>query len=552
MVDATRSQMMSSGNLLRLLQVAAELVRSGYPREALDQINSLSADLTATQDAECLGFAEHLRASCHQNLGDHSLAMVAGYRAIAIFENLHLGWRLQRSLSLQATILSDAGDSLGALELLDRALHSLPGLADAPREQCVYWCNASLVYGQIGRVDDAVHACERALVLCTQHDELPLTAMCKMNLATAQVEQAAKSNDGTVLEVAIERLRHQIDLQRLEGRPHLVCSGAVVLVDTLVALDRLADVRRMLEDLYQELRLELAGPDLCKLMVRLAQVERLTGNVPAATAYLAQVRACAESSPDVDLRSRVLSERSALHEFAGDYKLALQVHKQFMQLQTDSLRARSDSRTQAMAMRNNIEQERMQAQLLLLRNAQLENDMTRMSSEASDLRRMVVEDPLTGLGNRRGFDQYIHKVQVRAGLPLMILMADIDFFKSINDTHSHVIGDRVLQQVGELLRSHCRPEDFVARFGGEEFVIAFGKGLTLDGARSAAERLRFGIEQHDWSLIAPGLTVTASFGLACGSVDDVPGTVARADAALYRSKSDGRNRLTVDTKFNPR
>jgi diguanylate cyclase (GGDEF)-like protein len=122
-------------------------------------------------------------------------------------------------------------------------------------------------------------------------------------------------------------------------------------------------------------------------------------------------------------------------------------------------------------------------------------------------------------------------------------MMDIDHFKRVNDTHGHHVGDTVLQAMAGILRERTRDADALARLGGEEFVIVC-RHAPLDGAVDTAERIRQAIAAYDF----PGVgTVTASFGVAaCCEGDTAETLLERADAALYRAKGAGRNRVEAD------
>ncbi len=160
----------------------------------------------------------------------------------------------------------------------------------------------------------------------------------------------------------------------------------------------------------------------------------------------------------------------------------------------------------------------------------------------------ALRDPLTGLLNRRGLTERVTAL-ARPVAPLAVVMVDIDLFKRINDNHGHAVGDAVLARIATLLRAHLRPEDVLARFGGEEFTLLLS-GLDHTKAVEVCERLRQGVESEDWSRLGQGLQVTLSVGLSMVH----PGQVARsnladllspADAALYRAKRLGRNRVEV-------
>jgi diguanylate cyclase (GGDEF)-like protein len=162
----------------------------------------------------------------------------------------------------------------------------------------------------------------------------------------------------------------------------------------------------------------------------------------------------------------------------------------------------------------------------------------------------AITDELTGLSNQRRFRRTIAKEVERArrfDRPLSLLMIDLDDFKRINDTYGHLQGDRVLQDVARQLIEGSREVDEPARYGGEEFAIALPE-TGIDGAMEMAERLRARIEgsdiRHDDQRDGP-LRITVSIGVA-GTPEqerDPQGLLAAADEALYRAKSEGKNRV---------
>ena len=168
-----------------------------------------------------------------------------------------------------------------------------------------------------------------------------------------------------------------------------------------------------------------------------------------------------------------------------------------------------------------------------------------------DARHLATTDPLTGLANRRAFVSSMESEMSRwqrYRQPLSIVMLDVDYFKRINDTRGHAAGDAVLTAIGELFRSHLRRSDVAARWGGEEFVVAY-TNTGAEGAVIAAERLRAAIEELWVSVDGERVRVTASLGVATAFVTEtLEAFVGRADAAMYASKANGRNRLTVCAK----
>jgi len=166
----------------------------------------------------------------------------------------------------------------------------------------------------------------------------------------------------------------------------------------------------------------------------------------------------------------------------------------------------------------------------------------------SDLehRQVSVMDGLTGMLNRRSLEPRVEELSAQAavtGEPIGLIVGDLDHFKSVNDTYGHAVGDAVLVDVAYVVRKELRAFDLAYRLGGEEFLIVL-PGATAAEALEVAERLRAAIESQP----AGGLDVTMSFGVATsgGGVFDYPETFAAADAALYRAKESGRNRVELD------
>lgn len=163
-----------------------------------------------------------------------------------------------------------------------------------------------------------------------------------------------------------------------------------------------------------------------------------------------------------------------------------------------------------------------------------------------ELRMIAQVDHLTGALTRRGFSEQVEREIARArryDRPGTLVMLDLDHFKSVNDTHGHAVGDRVLQQVAETLRATLRPCDVFGRVGGEEFAILLPETSGSE-AVAAIERLRQGIAAQPIALENAGtLHITASFGVASLTSDMTSFTtwLKQADAMLYAAKAAGRN-----------
>ena len=175
-------------------------------------------------------------------------------------------------------------------------------------------------------------------------------------------------------------------------------------------------------------------------------------------------------------------------------------------------------------------------------------EITERRRVVEDLARKAASDPLTGLSNRRAFDEAL---AARASAPAdsrtaCLAIFDLDHFKRINDRYGHAMGDAVLMRFATLLRASLRDGDVVARLGGEEFAVLLS-GVTVDQAHAICERIRVKLEQsRDLMSSGEPVLATVSGGIAALPAGEDPARIlSAADAALYRAKSAGRNRLAL-------
>ncbi len=204
-------------------------------------------------------------------------------------------------------------------------------------------------------------------------------------------------------------------------------------------------------------------------------------------------------------------------------------------------------------MRAEVERSRGEAELLRQKNEELTAAYTekarlleRLREQAAELERQTREDALTGISNRRHLDEVLAVEWERAlrfGRALTLALIDVDLFKAVNDRFSHAVGDEVLRVLSRILRRGTRGVDLVARYGGEEFCLV----LVETPRRSAlvlCESLRQRVAEHDWSGVAPGLSLTVSIGVASHlEARDPASLLSAADARMYAAKRDGRDRV---------
>lgn len=182
-------------------------------------------------------------------------------------------------------------------------------------------------------------------------------------------------------------------------------------------------------------------------------------------------------------------------------------------------------------------------------------EMAQLKAELEEYKRLATIDAITRLSNRRAFDDRLSAIYdgQQSGMHHALIVADIDHFKSFNDTYGHQVGDRVLSVAAAMMKNTLDKDVFIARTGGEEFAIIL-HGISLENAIGTAERIRLAIESTPLKNHHDGLdcgSITMSFGLCMATDAASPEELYRkADKALYQAKDAGRNQLKVHSPKN--
>lgn len=429
---------------------------------------------------------------------------------------------LARSHRLLCSFFRRLGDHDSALEHALRALKHLPsGVAPATRAD--HLMILALALDESGAYDDAKQRFDEVLAIADATDDVQFALYALNNMAFTYYDLGDLDKAAQLIEEIRELSgRHglRIDMMLLDT----IAKGEILLGDPEAAEKTLLSV---VSDPSQRRLSELASLPECMLTITQAQL--MQGKLAEAQAMLDEARHLCDDHGLTGLGVRVRLRQAELYAAAGRYQEAYEEHRVFH----DESEALRSAEREAKAR---------------IFQAVFEAEEARKSSE--HFREMALRDPLTGLRNRRFIDQHLDELLVQSaesGDPLTVAIIDLDFFKRINDTLSHVVGDTVLINVAKILSVAAAEKASVARMGGEEFVAMFPRTDAKQG-RELANRMCRAIRGADWSPITGRLPVTASIGVHTVYGGGISRTdlLAVADRRLYMAKRSGKDRVVAE------
>ena len=555
----------------RILRAAAlassrgDVVGAGRAKTALAGVETA----VGHQDEACRLLAEALEvARSHGDLAGEAralerLAIVEAYRGmgaegVALFGEALLVARAAGAADIEIDVLSNlgvaatkVGDWNTAIDYLTRALTQMAHVGSSDGE-----ANVRRVLGQayasIGELERARDSNRQAMVLADEAGSDWERAAVLASLAHLEL---LAGEPGIAYRVAVEAEqaagsvghRHHVALAKHLQARALDDAGRT---DEAGPLHRAAlDEYRRAGNALGECQALLAFADHCMALHQDLAVEHMEAALALAErgGFRAELR-------DVWLR---LSE---LADERGDHAGALARFRRFHELALDLQRHEADMRAVAARVSLEVAEVEREAERQRELNDRLATTVIelRAANEAlvaadreraalvERLQRLATEDPLTGLANRRSLTDRLESDLSRAVLRrdrLSVALIDVDHFKHVNDRWSHALGDEVLRVLGQLLPRSFESEDFVARYGGDEFGVVMA-GLDLDTALVRCEAVRDAVEVHPWGEIARGLSLTVSIGVTDDPcLGDHESMLAVADDRLYRAKQAGRNQV---------
>lgn len=429
---------------------------------------------------------------------------------------------LARSHRLLGGFFRRLGDHDSALEHALRALKHLPS-GVAPPTRADHLMTLALTLDESGAYEDAKQRFDEVLAIANATGDVQFELFALNNMAFTYYDLGD-------LEKAAEMITRIRDLSERHHFP-LIAMQLDTIAKGEILLGRPDEAERTLLPVItdpSERRLsELASLPEC--MLTLSQAQLLQGKLGEAQAMLDEAKHLCEDHGLAALCVQARLRQAELYAEAGRYKEAYEEHRVFHE-EAEALRS--------------AERE-AKAHIF---QAVFEAEEARKSSE--HFREMALRDPLTGLRNRRFIDDHIDELleQTReSGDPLTIAIIDLDYFKRVNDTLSHVVGDTVLINVAKILSVAAAEPAAVARMGGEEFVALFPRTDEKQGLE-LANRMCRAIRGADWSPITGTLPVTASIGVHTvygGSISRME-LLGIADRRLYIAKRAGKDRVVAE------
>jgi len=512
-------------------------------RSKSKQVENLLNILAAENTPYYRGLAQHLKVSAFLTFRQREFeeALTTAFNALKLYTQLGLTDELAKIFSIIAIIYIELGDFVNAYTYLLKQLsfaeefddvltaacasHDIGLLYDAHTEDttlalsyfekaqeqfeilnqpwgmCITKVSKSALYTKMGKYDKALSLASEALEFGTknEHDTAKCYAYCRLGCIHAALENNTK---------------------------------AVSFLNQALILSR--------ELSYDEISAEALFTK-AQLFLKSSETET------ARELFNEAIKASKTVHDDRILRKCYVGISDS-YKIDGDFHMALSTYESYIIADEEEKHVENKRKLRNIELIKTMETLRQDAEVTKTQNIALVEKVDELNKLQKELYHISTRDALTNLYNRRYATEQIDIIFSRAkrhDFPLSVALLDLDHFKSINDTFSHLVGDSVLQIVGKILDDSTREIDIAARYGGEEFLLIF-PDTDIDGATLVCERIRVKIEDYHWENIVTNLKVTTSIGLAHGANHkNAEELIAIADKLLYESKEKGRNTLTA-------
>ena len=430
---------------------------------------------------------------------------------------------------------------------LSRQLGDLTGEANALSNLGV------LMSSRLSEFGKALEYYQQAYEVHQRAENVAGQANCLYNMADAYQElgRYAEAHHCAELAAGVTQQLGDVMMQAL---------STSVMARALDAQQRFGEAAPLHQQALDLLEGEVEVPEALA-WIRLYRAANLEGRqqFQEAQSLYQQVLAASEQYELREVLTLTHAHLTLLYKRLGNWEAAMLHLEAERAAQQSSLEQQNALKTRALVVQYEVERAESEAELYKLRSVELASAnvaleqanreksalVAALQEQSQLMERQLREDSLTGVFNRRHIEKVLdqefdrHRAEARV---MCVVMLDIDHFKLVNDSFSHLVGDEVLRRMGTLLMKACRPGDAAGRYGGEEFVLVL-PSTTLPEAARLAEELRVTVAQAPWNEIALGLQVTLSLGVAASQqCENFERLVGQADAKLYEAKVQ-RNRV---------
>jgi diguanylate cyclase (GGDEF)-like protein len=530
--------------------LATELAKTGHGKRALKLAEEARALADGLADSELVALALHTLGRCHFYVTDFVAALELMLEATRVYRTRGDAAGAATALAAVGLCQHRLGAQEDAIASLLSALESARELGLASLEINIHNSLASVAL-TTGRSVEAERYLAEGVKLATEQNNKNLLTKLVHNqtlLAQKRGDQAADRDvaqreyaDGLALSQQALALARELG-NRYDEAHSLGQSGTMfrLLGRDEEALASLTGALALGRDL-DEMRVQ------AEAMLELGRVHAGRDG-PEARRYFNEAITLAELTDAKNLLADACSELSAQYEREGDVKASLDAYKRFHTVREAEFATTRQHAARAAHLWLDFQHATRQATQYREQAALLAEDKVALAKQAEALAEASEHDPLTSLLNRRGLDARVGVLIAASDsndVPLTVALIDIDNFKTINDSFSHMVGDMVLKRVAAIIGEHCRANDLPVRYGGDEFLLVLA-GADREGSARVLRRLKDAVDACSWSSDSAGaaLLVTLSIGAATRAAGaPVAATIADADQALYTAKSGGRNRI---------
>lgn len=500
-----------------LSDIAHQSYIDGYAARAVAMSRAWQTLTRAGGDMTSYRYLLYTESICLQDLGRHEEAVAVARRLLGVTDQNDAVWRT-KALAMVAEASTRQGKhsrAMGALAEADWAMHTVPpgsyGHLSASMAVALALRSVNLYEHADERLRALQFAEDPIVRLLVVHELTELSAAWAVSLTLVGDDRAAAGHYRRLAGRALNMQR----CAREADSPSMTARGEVFEGFALMNLGHLdlATARVRATNNRFDNRPELLETQLARLV--LARAATAAGAYEGARVLLELSIRDAQSGGRDTWLAMALEALADVDVAQNGDTPAAGIWKAVARGALARLWAEREGRFSALQDRDHIR---------------------RLTAETDRMGRVALQDPLTGLGNRRLLVSSLES----AKRPLSVIFIDVDDFKSINDLHSHAVGDEVLRRIGQILRAQCRGEDVIVRYGGDEFIILTSS--DEDRAHTVAERVHQAIRSAGWREVSPGLRVTVSVGVGQPDGGDESPLVA-ADIALLSAKRAGRDRV---------